>query len=441
MCRSIMDIVQLKALAGFLFLLLALFFGWTPFILLFRYSKSESKKPSCLLTQHLHALASGVLLATCLLHLLPESVQAVNDAMASTIRDQEQATSSNASSPEDESVKDCKKVGGDNGDMYPVAELMVALGFLFIYCVDSSLKTWQASGKHEEIEETELDTIISREKDRYVQRHGRFSEQMSDRIELFKKSSQERSVASSENGYASHSTATLDYDNCADEDDSLRKLSKSSMVSRKDFSNSVESHPLAELHQSERLEAARSTAPRVRSLALVAALCIHGFFDGVMLGLQTSERVLFSLFLALSLHKSFVSVSLSLTLLNNYQSRRHGLSSFVAFELLYIFLFASAAPLGLSVSSVFVHTAVDFNLENSASESSDISVLPGCFQAFAVGTFIFVTFSELSEHSNQEEVNFTEGKRKSVVRKLINHTFLFVGFTFMAWLRGALGDS
>ncbi|GFR96704.1 zinc transporter ZIP3-like [Elysia marginata] len=440
-----MDTVQLKVLGGFLFLLVALLFGWTPLILL-RYMKSDVNRSTSFLTQHLHALASGVLLATCLLHLLPESVQAVHEALTegrrvpgrpsfdSTGNSSQVLSILSSNSNEDNNVI-------DNGGLYPIAELMLALGFLFIFCVDSIMKTWHSAEEHIEVEETELDIVSGRHGDKYLSKDGFAPGQ----LKLKGDSSTEKLISTSNNGQPSVSDYQVTHngkDFSDDEEESLRQISGFHMLSRKEFTESDEAHPLAERQQSDKLAKAKPAAIRVRSLALVAALCIHGFFDGVMLGLQTSENVLLSLMLALSLHKSFVSVSLSLTLSNNAQTettKSYSTPRPIVTEMLYVLVFASVAPLGLILSSVFVHTALDLTLGTNADASRDVSALPGCLQAFAVGTFLYVTFSELAEHSKQTEVIHSDKRRKLVIRTLINHVFLLIGFSSMAGLRAALG--
>ncbi|KAK3762879.1 hypothetical protein RRG08_051032 [Elysia crispata] len=434
-----MDTLQLKILAGFMFLISALFFGLTPFILI-RSIWSGTNRSVGLLTQHLHALAAGVLLATCLLHLLPESVQAVNRAVAVTSERENQPISDETNTSKAQSNSNCEQVSGnnviDNDGLYPIAELMVALGFLFIHCLDSIIKSWQAIKNHEEVEEAELDNAMGWTGDRQLLAHDHFREQASDRTKLLMKS-----VSESENGHFTENKINPCDENSTDEEESLRQISRCSRVpsNSKDISESGEAHPLAEQQHLDKLKNFKSTGPRVRSIALVAALCIHGFFDGVLLGLQTSEGVLLTLMLALTLHKSFVAVSLSLTLSNNYQAKDKKKTPIYSIEILYIFLFSCTAPLGLAVSSVFVHTAFDLTMGDSAGDGS-VSALPGCLQAFAVGTFIYVTFSELTEHSKHQNVFSNERRRKLLIRTLIDHAFLLFGFSLMAGLRAALDN-
>ncbi|RUS81594.1 hypothetical protein EGW08_010646 [Elysia chlorotica] len=436
-----MDILELKVLAGFVFFLLTLLFGWTPFVLL-RSFWSGSNKSASLLTQHLHALASGVLLATCLLHLLPESVQTVHHALALRSRHRNpQLPNGETNASKSPSISTFEQAQGndiiDNDGRHPIAELMVAMGFLFIHYVDKIIKAWQSFENRGEVEEAELDIAKEWTGGRQLQKQHHFSKQASDRDNLL------NSVSRTGNGYVDDKPLKppCENSNSIDGEESLREICIFQQIPSNDFSESHEAHPLAERRQMENLENSKSATPRVRSIALVAALCIHGFFDGVLLGLQTSEKVLLSLLLALSLHKSFVAVSLSLTLGNNNQSQITKKSPIKSVETLYIFLFSCAAPLGLIVSSVFVHTVFDPSVGDEAGDSS-ISILPGCLQSFAVGTFIYVTFSELTEHSkNKHNGISTDSRKKLLLRTLIEHTFLLIGFSLMATLRVALGDS
>ncbi|GFO36918.1 Zinc transporter zip1-like [Plakobranchus ocellatus] len=430
-----MDAVELKILSGIVMFILALFFGSAPFLFFIRFAKSEKNKTPHPLIKYLYALASGVLLATCLLHLLPESLRAVYDVIGDASGGNDWLINCNTTLIAEGS-------GGNsiinNDGLYPVAELMVALGFLFIYSVDIMFRTWQTFGKHNSGDETALSSASECRREGCTSgNESSLEDSLSDRARSMQDLDTRETSFLSENGSLNCNQRNYGTDVDVSEDESLHQIS-----SQQCLSHSEENHLLNVAGQSSRLATGKQSS-NVRSMALVAALCIHGFFDGVMLGLQTSERVLLSLLIALSLHKSFVSISLSLTLFNNFQPESEKKFNFVAAEVLYVFLFASVAPLGLALSSAFVHTTFDLSRENGAKDNSNsnVSVIPGCLQAFSVGTFMYVTFSEIADLSQQSKTHSSDSRRKALVRVLISHIFLVMGFVFMAWLRAAVGDS
>ncbi|XP_005088942.1 uncharacterized protein LOC101850854 [Aplysia californica] len=465
-----MDVISIKVFSGFLFFALVILFGWTPFCLLRRCSSSMSEsrvspRKKLPLVHSLHSMASGVLIATCLLSLLPEAIEAMHKALGSshTLQGRQAAPpavgptdSENGTHPFNGSSSMMDNIRGHHVDgaetvedkgTYPLAELLIGLGFLSIYILDSCVKTVQSSwgGKDRRSGTAPGDEIVlfQRKKESFDSEENANSIKWktspfsaAESSSPSKENSRKRSNPTSKrHRWFKPKFLTQKFSN--DFEPQLQTLSDDmntqllnddvSQVSGGDESNrnmwskseSAEEHPLAERQAHE---ANRSV--HLRSAALVGALCVHGFFDGLLLGLQTSVHVLLSLLLALSVHKSFVSLSLSLTLFNH-----HNKDSKVSKVFLYIFLFALVAPMGLIMSASFVHNT----FTNSGDGSGDSSgVLPGCLQAFAVGTFMYVAFSETVEQHQQHG--------RSLVSQLVNHVFLLVGFSGMAGLRAALGE-
>lgn len=395
-----MNIIGVKVFSGCLFFFLAIFFGWMPFWCLKRcVSEARGKRHRIPVVEYLHSMASGVLVATCLLNLLPESLESVHRVLASRLKKHQYTLNNNNTT-----------ISTDNDiahqDVYPLAELLLAFGFLFIYMTDTVIKAWQNSSKRKILNSPD-ETVLFQRSDVAKSKHGKNSrghKWMKPRFSVDESETPSSPDARSE---------FLQLSNSLEEDSPSRQYETEHGDTDVVFSE--ENHPLAQKDETGII----GGSDQLRSLALVAALCIHGFFDGVMLGLQTSESVILSLLFALSLHKSFVAIGLSLTLLKNYNENIKSTR-----VLLYVFLFAVVAPAGLAMSAAFVHTAFD-----SADKSGDASIIPGCLQAFAVGTFMFVTFTETTRR---------HGKR-SVQSEVIGHVVLLIGFAFMAGLRGAVG--
>ncbi|CAL1530201.1 unnamed protein product [Lymnaea stagnalis] len=401
--KMAMNIIGVKVFSGCLFFFLAIFFGWTPFWCLKRcVSDARGKRHRIPLVEYLHSMASGVLVATCLLSLLPESLETVREVLASRLNklNNHQHTNNNNQTG----------TSSDNGiadqGVYPLAELLLAFGFLFIYMTDTVIKAWQTSSKRKILHSPD-ETVLYQRSDRGKNKQG-------DNSRAHRWMKPRFSVDESESPGAQDGRGEfLQLSTSLEEDRSSEHFETD--LGDTDVMFSEEDHPLA---QKDKIVIIGGS-DQLRSMALVAALCIHGFFDGVMLGLQTSESVILSLLFALSLHKSFVAIGLSLTLLNNYNENTKSTRI-----LLYVFLFAVVAPAGLAMSAAFVHTAFD-----SADKSGEASIIPGCLQAFAVGTFMYVTFTETTRR---------HGKR-SVQSEVMGHVALLLGFAFMAGLRGAVG--
>ncbi|XP_059169105.1 uncharacterized protein LOC131950913 [Physella acuta] len=392
-----MNIIGAKVFAGFLFFILTLFFGWTPFWCFKRCARIKgSHQRRVPVLDYLHSLASGVFIATCFLNLLPESLATVRDTLVSkSCKHNEGLNSTRLPTEGVEEVKDA----------YPLAELLVVFGFLFIYMTDTVIKSWKRTRRRTvqvAIEEEPNDDEVvfqQRDADKYDE-GNRSPRWMKPKFTAFP------------NAPGATATTSIQRSETTNFDENTAGGST-------ERSSDTEAFISKEVHDLSEKKSPLTSSGQLRSMALVAALCIHGFFDGVMLGLQTSEKVIMSLIFALSLHKTFVSISLSLTLLSNYDKQTK-----LSRILLYVFLFAVVAPAGLAMSAAFVHTAFDLS-----ERTGQASMIPGCLQAFAVGTFMYVAFTETTERHS----------KKTAQAEICNHVVLLVGFASMAGLRGFLG--
>lgn len=430
-----MDVIGAKVLAGFIFFFVVAFFGWTPYWCCRRYfgekrpgTEQRSARQS-LLVQLLHSLASGVLLATCLVSLLPESLDAVRRVNCSNKIPQE--VTSNQDSTNVTGLKTTtpdREAAFADRDYFPVAECVIALGFLFIYVTDSTIRSCSAE-KHslhlnddENDEDFSLDLEVGTEPSQRCQsqvlndstpqrEHGQKPRQLKRIIRCFKSSPEFLTSV------FSRKYKLLQQDESRIIESS--ELSENKAENREDpvvpaaSTTSAETHPLT---TSEKPDMPAKSG-RLRVVALVAALSIHGFFDGIMMGLQTSLSVIFSLLLALTIHKTFVAVGVSLTLLRTNDKRVSGSSI-----ILSVFCFASASPLGILLSAAYIQHTSD------TATDSGVSHVSGYLQAFAVGTFMYITFVESTEHRQQDSLSAT----------ILSHVFLLVGFALMTVLRATV---
>ena len=150
-----------------------------------------------------------------------------------------------------------------------------------------------------------------------------------------------------------------------------------------DLSNAkeVESNDSHSMHEHA---AAGASHHDVRSLVLIIALSMHHIFEGLSLGLQTTVQRVFTLLIALMCHEMIISFSLGLQFVKcKYSLRRMIVTSFCCSIIM---------PIGVAVGMI---------MSEVGATSTALDMANGIIQAFACGTFIFVTFFEIL----QEEIN------------------------------------
>ena len=114
----------------------------------------------------------------------------------------------------------------------------------------------------------------------------------------------------------------------------------------------------------------------VRSFVLLLALSIHTIFDGLALGLLHSTKLVWSLLLAMCLHKSVIVFILGLQLSENVRRRR---------VVLFMFLFSLMTPIGIGIG-----VAIS---EKDSSQGQNIAT--AILQSISAGVFLYVTFFEV----------------------------------------------
>ncbi|KAK7496902.1 hypothetical protein BaRGS_00011882 [Batillaria attramentaria] len=145
----------------------------------------------------------------------------------------------------------------------------------------------------------------------------------------------------------------------------------------------------------------------LKSFVLMLALSLHTVFDGLVIGLQESERDVWTLLAAIGLHKTLIAVSISLSLLVSHRSHPRA-------TLVYLFLFSLVAPLGVLIGTVLTETDFDEHAQGLTS---------GVLQSVATGTFMYVTFVE----SLKDRFESSE--------RLLNVLLVLVGFGCVCALR------
>jgi zinc transporter 1/2/3 len=102
-------------------------------------------------------------------------------------------------------------------------------------------------------------------------------------------------------------------------------------------------------------------------------LGFHGFFEGMALGIQSDVQSTFSLFLAIAAHKWAASLTLGISFVKAGVSRTQ--------LIIMVAIFAFIGPVGIAFGLILATTASD-NVE-------------GIFLAISVGTFIYISCSEV----------------------------------------------
>ncbi|KAI7814421.1 zinc transporter ZIP1 [Triplophysa rosa] len=141
-----------------------------------------------------------------------------------------------------------------------------------------------------------------------------------------------------------------------------------------------------------------------RSFMLFLSLSLHSVFEGLAIGLQTTDTKVLEICIAILVHKSIIVFSLSVKLV---QSEVKPL-----WVVLYVTVFAMMSPLGIGIGIIVIEAELEAGV-----------LIQAVLEGLAAGTFIYITFLEILPH----ELNSPE-------RPLLKVLFLLCGFSVMAAL-------
>ncbi|XP_063328618.1 zinc transporter ZIP1 [Pelmatolapia mariae] len=141
-----------------------------------------------------------------------------------------------------------------------------------------------------------------------------------------------------------------------------------------------------------------------RSFMLFLSLSLHSVFEGLAIGLQSTDSKVLEICIAILVHKSIIVFSLSVKLV---QSTVHPL--WVA---AYIAVFALMSPLGIAIGIGVMEAQLTAG-----------PLIQAVLEGLAAGTFVYITFLEILPH----ELN-------SPGNQLLKVMFILFGFTIMAGL-------
>ncbi|XP_044029092.1 zinc transporter ZIP1 [Siniperca chuatsi] len=141
-----------------------------------------------------------------------------------------------------------------------------------------------------------------------------------------------------------------------------------------------------------------------RSFMLFLSLSLHSVFEGLAIGLQSTDSKVLEICIAILVHKSIIVFSLSVKLV---QSAVRPL--WVA---AYIGVFAMMSPIGIAIGI----SVMEAQLAAGA-------LIQAILEGLAAGTFVYITFLEILPH----ELN-------SPGKQLLKVLFILLGFSIMAAL-------
>ncbi|KAE8297533.1 Zinc transporter ZIP1 Solute carrier family 39 member 1 Zrt- and Irt-like protein 1 [Larimichthys crocea] len=141
-----------------------------------------------------------------------------------------------------------------------------------------------------------------------------------------------------------------------------------------------------------------------RSFMLFLSLSLHSVFEGLAIGLQSTDSKVLEICIAILVHKSIIVFSLSVKLVQS-AVRPLWLAA-------YIGVFALMSPIGIAIGI----SVMEAQLESGA-------LIQAVLEGLAAGTFIYITFLEILPH----ELN-------SPGKQLLKVLFILLGFSIMAAL-------
>ena len=288
----------------------------------------------------LSCFAAGVFLATCLLDLLP----GVRNNLTTVLESFKVQTN------------------------FPVAEFVMAFGLFIILSVEQVVLTF----KEKQLIKTDISAkpLLDGDQDARMSRKESFTHSISSDI-------------------SEHSISGI-------RDEPVRPMRRHSRYLSADEEDYEEEQQDGHSHFPE-FEHNHSS---LRSLLLLMALSLHSLFEGLAVGLQKQTSQVIGIFAALVLHKSILSFSLGMNLVQSKLSRAATVKS--------VLLFSLSAPVGLGIGIGII------NLWDS--QASNLA--QGLLQGIACGTFLYVTFFEVLPH----EFNSSD-------KRLIKIVCLLLGFS------------
>lgn len=370
-----MDLIVSKILTAIVLFLLTMLFSFIPYFMVLRGARSiVSARRRNGIIAYLNCLAGGVFLGTLLMHILTEG------------------------SEEFDKFKEHIKWETD----FPFFNLFVAAGFFLVALVELFV--------HAQLHHHNPETYDSCDKENTVS-HGTVGDiiRPSDQIMTQSERMLSGSYGAIDSGEGSYKGALNSQSQQGmQEKNRYEAIAGSETVNVEIVERSTLRGSLPKVDASHH-EIQGDHAAGVRAFLLLMALSFHTIFDGLAVGLQISTSEVWSVFAAITVHKSIIAFCLGLELFQSHLEKPWK-------AVVWLTFFGIMSPLGIGLGIGLTSGGI-----NETAELIVSSVLQGV----AGGTFLYVTFLEiLCMHIGHHSTG-----------NFFYVFFAFVGFAIMAATR------
>nr|XP_053638888.1 zinc transporter ZIP1-like [Cherax quadricarinatus] len=299
---------------------------------------------------------AGVLMATVFLHLLPETKETYDHAM---------------------------NVGYMVAVDYPLAELIMCIGFFFVYLVEEVIHS--CLNTHEQQQEQDVLATPGGTRDNEDVNKAKIMTS----VKRKKHPSIECNVTGVE----------LQTNEAFDDDEHITPAPENECSEQSAHTTPHIHHHVSGLNKSTSV---------MEAVVVVIALSFHSIMEGLAIGLESNIADVWILFGAVVAHKFVIAFCISMELLEVRLSFKPFMASIVIFSL--------ASPIGGFIGVLLLSLATE--------ETSANVLIPNVLQSISAGTILYVAFCEVLER-----------ERAKNERGLVRLLALFAGFCVMAGLQ------
>lgn len=321
---------------------------------------------------YMNCFSGGVFIATSLLTLLPEVREKMESVMSIT----------------------------GSGVEYPVTELLLGIGFLLILFIESMTATCfrKHASDHSKVNPSLDEEQLNEEQLKKEQLNEEQLNKGSDNVVTTTQGSKHSCnefCASYQHGHATVIPVRQE----------LRGQPETRMSPRdSEIVKQHSDHCLTENIYSQGMS-------NLHSFILLLALSIHMIFDGLSLGLLNTDNEVWSLLIALGIHKILIFFSTGITICES--------TTYVKFALVMLYM-SVVSPFGVGIGIVLTSQEPNLSLATASA----------ILQAIAVGTFVYVAFFEILLKE------FTPGKNSRILKSIST----VLGYTLVAVIRYSMPE-
>ena len=143
----------------------------------------------------------------------------------------------------------------------------------------------------------------------------------------------------------------------------------------------VDTHALTEAESHDLESEGHRKLERTRVIILVTALSVHSLFEGLAMGLQSTNSAVWTLFLAIATHKAVIAFVTGLQITKSF-------SPSVRPVIISVAIFSVVSPLGGAIGTVIISIMHHH-------DSGSLDLVNAVLQSIAAGTFMYITFFEI----------------------------------------------